>query len=216
MESCKPYIILNAAMSLDGKIASKCNDARLSSIKDLTRVHQLRSKVDAIMVGINTVMADDPLLTARYGYNAQPTRIIIDSNARIRRDSRIVKSSKEIKTIVVVSDAAKDNNLSSYGIEVIPVGKEKVDLRGLMPILYAKGIRKVLLEGGGELNWSMLSNRLVDEVIVTVEPVIVGGRDAKTLVEGEGFAKIDNAIRLILRDISKIDDEVVLRYNIIY
>lgn len=215
MGDYKPYIILNAAMSLDGKIASRDNDAKLSSTKDLVRVHQLRSKVDAIMVGINTVMADDPLLTVRYGYNAKPIRIVIDSNAKIKRDSRIVQSANEIKTIVAVSDNAKDVELNTYGIEVITVGKDKVDLRGLMSILYRKGIRKILLEGGGELNWSMLSNKLVDEVIVTVEPIIVGGRDAKTLVEGEGFSKIEEGIKLNLKSIDRIDDEIILRYQVL-
>ncbi len=215
MENYKPYIILSAAMSLDGKIASRYNDAKLSSSKDLARVHKLRSKVDAIMVGINTVMLDDPLLTVRYGYNAKPIRIIIDSNAKIKKDSRIVKSANEIKTIVVVSDNARYDELSSYGIEVIAIGKDKVDLKGLMPILYGKGIKKILLEGGGELNWSMLNNRLVDEIIVTVESVIVGGRDAKTLVEGEGFSKIEDGIRLSLKSIDRIDDEIVLHYQVL-
>lgn len=217
MESYKPYIILNAAMSLDGKIATRDNDAKLSSIQDLTRVHKLRSEVDAIMVGINTIMIDDPLLTVRYGYNSKPIRIIIDSNARIDRDSRIVKSAHQIKTIVVISEKGKHkvSELESYNLEPIVCGKDRVDLKRLLSILYKMGIRKILLEGGGELNWSMLKDGLVDEVIVTIEPLILGGRDAKTLVEGEGLAKATEGIRLSLKKLDRFDDEIILTYQVL-
>ncbi len=216
MDACKPYVILNAAMTLDGKIASKARDSRLSSEMDRKRVHELRSKVDAIMVGINTVMIDDPLLTVRYG-SAKPARIIVDSNAIIRRDSRIVKSSKDIRTIIAISEKARDkvDDLINHGLDVIIAGKDRVDLKRLMSILYDYNIKSILLEGGGELNWSMLSNKLVDEVIVTIEPVIIGGRDAVTLVEGDGFNLIEEGIRLNLQDITRMDGEVVLRYTII-
>lgn len=212
----KPYVILNASMSLDGKIASKVRDSRLSSSKDLARVHRLRSRVDAIMVGINTVIHDDPLLTVRYGYDAKPIRIIVDSNAKISKESKIVRTSKDVKTIIAIASKAKDkvNMLKDYGLDVIVSGKDKVDLKLLLANLYEKGIRSILLEGGGELNWSMLSNKLVDEVMVTIEPVIVGGRDAITLVEGEGYDLISKALRLTLEGIDRIDDEVVLRYKV--
>ncbi|GIU72319.1 MAG: diaminohydroxyphosphoribosylaminopyrimidine reductase [Candidatus Nitrosocaldaceae archaeon] len=215
MENYKPYVILNAAMSLDGKIATKTYDSKLSSEKDLTRVHYLRSKVDAIMVGINTVIRDNPLLTVRYGYNGKPIRIVIDSNARIDINSKIMRDN-DVKNIVVISEKGKDRikELKSYA-DVIISGRDRVDLKNLMHILYARGIRKVLLEGGGELNWSMFANRLIDEVIVTIEPVIVGGRDAITLVEGEGFEKIEEGIKLSLKSIDKIDDEVILRYQVL-
>ncbi len=217
MESYKPYVILNAAMSLDGKIASKDYDSKLSSNSDLKRVHKLRSTVDAIMVGINTVIKDDPMLTVRYDYKGNPIRIIIDSKGRIDKESRIIKSSKDIKTIIVISEIAKDrvNELNSYGVNVIISGYNKVDLKALMPILYKQGIRRILLEGGGELNWSMLKERLVDEIIVTIEPVIIGGRDAITLVEGEGFSKVSDSIKIVLKDIERVNDEIILHYHVI-
>lgn len=218
MESYRPYIILNAAMSLDGKIASKSKDSRISSSYDLSRLHKLRSEVDAIMVGINTVINDDPLLTARYGYDAKPTRIIIDSNARININSRIARSSREIETIIAVTEMSREKarRLEEYGIEVIPVGVDRVDLAQLVSILYERGIRRILLEGGGELNWSMLYSRLVDEIIVDIAPLIIGGKNAITLVEGEGFNSIEECIRLSLKDITRIDDEIIVRYHVIY
>ncbi|MEM2856742.1 MAG: 2,5-diamino-6-(ribosylamino)-4(3H)-pyrimidinone 5'-phosphate reductase [Candidatus Nitrosocaldaceae archaeon] len=217
MENYKPYTILNAAMSLDGKIASKSRDSKISSEKDLLRVHKLRSEVDAIMIGINTAINDDPLLTARYGYNAKPIRVIVDSNVRIRKDSRIVKSSKEIKTILAIAEnnIDKARELEEHGIEVIAIGEHKVDLKRLLSILYSKNIKSLMLEGGGELNWSMLYNGLVDEIIISIAPLIIGGRDAITLVEGDGFTSINSCIRLHLKDVIRIDDEVIVRYNVI-
>ncbi len=217
MANYKPYIILNAAMSLDGKIATKEGDSRLSSEIDLMRVHKLRSKVDAIMIGINTLIKDDPMLTVRYGYKGDPIRIVIDSKGRINKESMIIKSSKALKTIIVISEIAKDriDELNSYGVNIIISGYDRVDLRSLMPILYNQGIKSILLEGGGELNWSMLADRLVDEVIITVEPVIVGGRSAITLVEGEGFSKISDSIKLVLKEIERSNDEIILHYHVI-
>ncbi len=214
----RPHIIMNAAMTLDGKITTVARDSQISSTKDLLRVHRLRSKVDAVMVGINTVLADDPMLTARRVNGKNPTRIIVDSKARIGLNSRIMRSCNKILTIIATSQKAsraKLQNIIAKGAIVIILGKNKVDLAKLLSILKDSGMKRILVEGGGEINWAMLANGFVDEVMVTVAPRIVGGRNAVTLVEGRGFAKVSKGIKLKLHEIAKNGNEIILFYKVV-
>jgi 2,5-diamino-6-(ribosylamino)-4(3H)-pyrimidinone 5'-phosphate reductase len=170
------------------------------------------------MVGINTVLIDDPMLTAKLVNGKNPTRIIIDSKARIGLNSRIMQSCDKILTIIASSEMAskaKLQKIATKGAAAMVLGKSKVDLERLLSVLKDIGISKLLVEGGGEINWSMLLNGLVDEVLVTISPRIVGGRNAVTLVEGQGFAKITNGIKLKLYKVSKNESEVVLFYRVI-
>lgn len=217
MARYKPYVIMNAAMTLDGKIASNSGDSKISSRLDMERVHELRSKVDAILVGINTVLTDNPLLTARHG-RKNPIRVIVDSKARIGFATKIMRSCNAIPTIIALSEKApesKINKLKSLGASVLVCGKSKVDLKKLLIMLKDSGVNKLLVEGGGEINWSMLADGLVDEVTVTVAPKMIGGREAVTLVEGKGFGMINKGIKLKLIGIKKISNEVVLSYKVI-
>jgi len=209
---------MNAAMTLDGKIATAARDSKISSEKDLERVHKLRSKVDAILVGINTALIDDPMLTVRHVNRKNPVRVIVDSRARIRLDSRIMRSCDRVLTIIASSERASRPRLAKIrALGAIPVilGKNKVDLRKLLSFLKDSGMKRVLVEGGGEINWSMLANNLVDEITVTISPRIVGGRDAVTLVEGGGFTKISNGLKLKLYKVTKNGSEVVLFYMVV-
>lgn len=217
----RPYVIINSAMSIDGKIASVSMDSRLSSMQDIARVHRLRSMVDAVMVGINTVKIDDPMLNVRYvkGKKRNPLRVIVDSNATIADiNCKIMDTCNTIPTLIAVSErASKDkiNTIISKGAKVIIIGKDMVDLKGLLHELASMNIRSILVEGGGEVNWSLIKEGLLDELIVTVAPVILGGRDAKTLVEGEGFGSIKDALRLSLVRVKKDrkSGEVTLYYK---
>lgn len=217
MARYKPYVIMNATMTLDGKIASNSGDSKISSRLDLERVHELRSKVDAILVGINTVLTDNPLLTARHG-RKNPIRVIVDSKARIGFATKIMRSCNTIPTIIALSEKApksKIKKLKSLGASVLVCGKSKVDLKKLLVMLKDSGVNKLLVEGGGEINWSMLTDGLVDEVTVTVAPKMIGGREAVTLVEGKGFGMINKGIKLKLIRMKKISNEVVLSYKVI-
>ncbi len=217
----RPYVIINSAMSIDGKIASVSMDSRLSSMQDIARVHRLRSMVDAVMVGINTVKIDDPMLNVRYvkGKKKSPLRVIVDSNATIAdMNCKIMNTCNTIPTLIAVSEkASKDriNTIISKGAKVIIIGKDMVDLKGLLHELASMNIKSVLVEGGGEVNWSLIKEGLLDELIVTVAPVILGGREAKTLVEGEGFGSIKDALRLSLVRVKKDkrSGEVILHYK---
>lgn len=222
-------VIINSAMTVDGKIATVSGDSKISSKEDLVRVHKLRASVDAIVVGISTILADDPRLTVRLVRGKNPTRVIVDSRGRIPVDSQIMRTAPKIKTIVAVTDLAqleKIQKLKDMGAKVLIISEGKrgqsaavphgVNLKELFRRLGKMGFRKVLIEGGGELNWSILRLRLVDELVVTVAPKIAGGRLATTLVEGDGFDEIAQSIRLDLQKVErKKTGELVLRYKLL-
>jgi 2,5-diamino-6-(ribosylamino)-4(3H)-pyrimidinone 5'-phosphate reductase len=213
-------VILNAAMSIDGKISTRKNDSSFSSRKDWIRVHKLRSSVDGIVVGISTVLEDNPMLNVRY-YSRRtkdPVRIIIDSKARIPLNSRIIKSSKKIQTIVGTTHNASTRKISllkKAGVLVLFSGKRKVNIKNLFQQLENIGFKRILVEGGGEINWSVLKIGLANELIVTISPVVVGGRNAKTLVEGDGISNITKGIKLKLsRTMINDNNEIVLFYKL--
>ncbi len=213
----RPYVVLSAAISLDGKIATRSGDSQLSSKKDSRRVHKLRSGVDAILVGRKTVSVDNPLLTVRHLKGKNPTRIILDSKGTIRSDSKILKTCKKVPTIIVVSEKITKSNLArlqKFPIDVIQCGKNKINLKQLFRILYRKKIKKILVEGGGTTNWSLIECKLVDEIIVTVTPFIIGGKKAISLVEGKGFDSIPKSLSLKLKKIIKMNGEIVLNYTV--
>ncbi len=212
----RPYVILNAAMTIDGKIATKKGDSKISSKDDLVRVHKIRASVDAIMIGINTVLIDDPSLKVKYCEGKNPIRIVIDSKAKTPIKSRII-SDKDAPTIIAVTKRApidRINELKEAGAKVIVCGEgENVDLTILLKSLKDMGIKKVLIEGGGNVNWSIISQGLFDELQVTIGPFIVGGKDAITLVEGNGVEKMEEGIKVKLHKVEQHGDEVVLIYK---
>ena len=217
----KLRIMINAAMTVDGKIATICGDAKISSRQDLRRVHKLRASVDGILVGISTVIVDDPLLTVRLIKRKEledPARIIVDSEGRIPINSKILRTASRVTTIIVVSERASTYNIQkirSMGAIAITAGKRSVNLREAILLLEKMGFRKILAEGGGELNWSLFKLGIVEELIVTISPKLVGGRSATTLVEGEGYKKISEAINLKLNKVLQQDDgELVLFYRV--
>jgi 2,5-diamino-6-(ribosylamino)-4(3H)-pyrimidinone 5'-phosphate reductase len=207
-------------MSIDGKISTIKNDSAISSKLDLVRVHKLRSTVDGIMIGISTVLGDDPMLDVRYSTTEtkNPTRIIIDSKARIPLNSRIIVSSNKIQTIIAVTHNAssrKIKEIQKKGAQVLVYGNGKVNLRNLFQQLEKMGLKKIIVEGGGEINWSVLKLGLVNELVVTISPVVIGGRDAKTLVEGKGFTNISDGIKMKLSNkIIQNENEIVLFYKL--
>ena len=212
----RPYVILNAAMTIDGKIATKKGDSKISSKDNLVRVHKIRASVDAIMVGINTVLVDDPSLKVKYCEGKNPIRIVVDSKARTPIKSRIISDKDAITLIAVTKKAPIDraNKLKEAGAKIIVCGEgEEVDLAILLKTLKDMGIKKVLVEGGGNVNWSIVSQGFFDELQVTIGPFIAGGRDAITLVEGDGVEKMDESIRVKLHKVEQYGDEVVLIYK---
>jgi 2,5-diamino-6-(ribosylamino)-4(3H)-pyrimidinone 5'-phosphate reductase len=222
-------VIMNGAMTLDGKIATTTGDSKISSREDLVRVHRLRATVDAIVVGISTILADDPQLTVRLVKGKNPARVIVDSRGRIPIDSQIMVTASKIRTIVAVTDQApekKIHNLENMRAHVLVISEGKrgqsaavphgVNLKELFGKLEKMGLRSILVEGGGELNWSLLRLGLIDELTVTIAPKIAGGRLATTLVEGDGFDEIAQGIRLKLNNVEewKKTGELLLHYKL--
>ncbi|MGD1838225.1 MAG: 2,5-diamino-6-(ribosylamino)-4(3H)-pyrimidinone 5'-phosphate reductase [Nitrososphaeraceae archaeon] len=217
----KPYVIINSAITLDGKITSISNDSKISSKQDLKRLHKLRSQVDAILVGINTVINDDPILNIRLidNFKKNPTRIILDSKCRIPLYSKIMKTAKKINTILVVTEKASKNNIlavEKLGAQVLHTkSKSNINIKKLFSVLKKLGFQKILVEGGGEINWSCFKSGIVNELILTISPRIIGGRNAITFVEGTGYSLIHNGISLKLYKIKKhSNDELVLYYKL--
>ena len=215
MEKSNMHIILSAAISIDGKISTRQNDSKLSSKQDKIRLHKLRSKVDAILIGKNTLVQDDPLLTVRYTRGKNPIRIILDSKGTIPINSKIIKTSNQIPTIIVVSKKITNTNLlklKKLPIEIIVAGENSVNLKLLMKKLSTKNIKTILVEGGGTVNWEFIKNNIFNELIVTLSPYLVGGTDATSFVEGKGFAKIINSPKLKLKSIKRLKNYLVLNY----
>ena len=216
MERFRPHVIFSAAITLDGKLATRTGDSTLSSKSDKNRVHKLRSKVDAILIGKNTAKIDDPLLSAHNAKKKNPTRIILDSNATIPNNSRILRTSSKIPTIIVVSKKAQKKNLQrleKFPVKIIVCGNHRINIKKLLGIIKKDGIKNILVEGGGTTNWAFVKENLVDEVIITITPYLVGGITATTLVHGEGFSIISKSIKLKLKNVRVMKNEVVLRYE---
>lgn len=214
----RPYVILNAAMSLDGKIATFTGDSRMSSPADLRRVHRLRASVDGIMVGLRTVLRDDPKLTVRFAKDRKPYRIIVDSKAQTPLRSYVVRTAKDVPTIIAVTSRApkkRIETLQDEGVRVLVCGNGPlVSVKILLRTLRKIGLGRILLEGGGALNWSMLSNGLVDEVSVAITPRILGGEKAVSLVEGLGFARVEEGVRLTLVKAAKFGRDLVIHHRV--
>ena len=216
MVSFRPHVIFSAAITLDGKLATRTGDSKLSSKADKIRVHKLRSKVDAILIGKNTAKIDDPLLSVHNIRKKNPIRVILDSNATIRTSSRILKTCSKIPTIIAVSKKARKKDLQKlekFSVQVIVCGDYRVNIKKLLGILKKKGIKNILVEGGGTTNWAFVKENLVDEAIITITPYLVGGMTATTLVDGDGFSTITKSIRLKLKNVTKMKNEVILHYE---
>ncbi len=197
----RPYVLVYVTSSVDGKIASRTGDSRLSCPYDLRRLHRLRASLDAVMVGAGTVIVDDPRLTVRYVHGRNPVRVVVDGRLRIPLTARLLNDG-EARTIVLTSkagDDAKAKELRRRGVEVVVAGEDpRLSGYEILSALAELGIRSVLVEGGGNLIWSLVSEGLVDEFRVTISPFIIGGREARTAVEGAGFSEKGEWLRLTL------------------
>lgn len=213
-----PYVIMKTAMSIDGKIATKTGDSKwISNEKARYFGHELRHEVSGILVGINTVLADDPLLTTRLKdkKGKDPHRIILDSNLRIPLDSKILNLNSDAKTFIATTEKAskeKITKLESLGVIVISTHSvnSQVDLNALMKILGGYNIDSLLIEGGGTVNFSFLKNNLVHKIYTFIAPMIIGGSEAKTPVSGEGISFISEAIHLSSFETQLIDNNILI------
>jgi 2,5-diamino-6-(ribosylamino)-4(3H)-pyrimidinone 5'-phosphate reductase len=223
----RPFTFINSAMSADGKISTKRRkQVKISGKADFDRVDELRATSDAVMVGIGTVLADDPSLTVKSperrqrridrGLEENPARVVVDSQARTPLTADIFNKGVG-KRIIVVSKAAPADRVRALATraEIIMTGENEVDLPQMAVELKKRGIHRLMVEGGATLNYAMMSNRLVDELSVFVGNLIIGGRDAPTLMDGPGIAERSEAVELKLARCEPMDEGIVLTWKIL-
>lgn len=211
----KPFVLLKAAMSLDGKIATAEGESQWISCETSRKeVHRLRHELTAVMVGIGTVLADDPMLNCRIAGSRQPKRIIVDSHLAIPEDLKLVRSAGEYPLIIATletSDSQKKDRLKARGAEILEIqadGGGHVDLQQLMAVLGGMKIDSILLEGGGRLAEGALKAGIVDKVQFYIAPMLIGGAAAKTPVEGDGIQALSQSWKITDWTAEKIGDDL--------
>jgi 2,5-diamino-6-(ribosylamino)-4(3H)-pyrimidinone 5'-phosphate reductase len=217
-------VVVNAATSVDGKLSSReRTQIEISGPEDFARVDRLRAESDAVMVGVGTVAADDPSLTVddpelraqrtEQGEPANPARVVADSRIRTPPSASILDDQAE--SYLLVTEAAPADfvaQMEEAGATVIVAGDEQVDLSAALSKLEAEGVDQLMAEGGGELIFSLFDENLVDRISVFVGPMIIGGREAPTLADGEGF--VEDFPQLVLDSVERLDGGVVLEYDL--
>ena len=216
IEHKKPFIVLKAAMTLDGKIATATGQSKwITNETSRAYGYKLRDIYDGIMVGINTVIEDNPMLTARVDGGKNPIRIVVDSSLKIDINANVVQD-KSAKTIIATTDKAdKDKilKLQAQDVDVIVVDKDendKVDIEKLLDILGQKNICSILVEGGATLSGSFVAKKLVDKVYFFIAPKIIGGKEAKTPVAGTGILNLQEALALKDIQIEKLEEDILI------
>lgn len=220
----RPFVFINAAMSADGKIATiNRRQTRISGSLDFERMDELRAASDGIMVGIGTVLSDNPSLTVKskerkerrlvMGFEENPARIVVDSMARTPIDADIFKKGAGKRIIAVCENAPAQNvqELSKFA-EIICTGQNRIDLAKLLIELKNSGIKKLMVEGGATLNWGLISGGLVDEIYTFIGNMIIGGRSAPTLVDGEGF--VSDFCKLSLISCEILEEGVIMKWKV--
>ncbi|MDQ1276944.1 MAG: 2,5-diamino-6-(ribosylamino)-4(3H)-pyrimidinone 5-phosphate reductase [Euryarchaeota archaeon] len=221
----RPFIFINSAMSVDGKLSTKeRKQVKISGKLDFERVDELRAHADAIMVGIGTVLSDDPSLTVKSperktarkasGKSENPVRIVVDSAARTPPDADVFKKGEGLRIIAVSNSAPTEKvKILEEKALVIKTGAHRVDLTELATKLKEMGVNTLMVEGGATLNWGMLSAGLVDEIYTFVGNLIIGGKTSPTFTDGEGFTEAE-LLGLELISAEKIEEGILLKWKV--
>ena len=218
IEKKQPFVVLKYAMTMDGKIAACTGDSKwVTGPEARDHVQSLRGKYRAIMVGIGTVLADDPLLTARKEGCRNPIRIVCDSSLRTPLSSQLVKTAKEVPTVIATCRMDGHSPYEEMGCHVLVCAGSDghVDLPVLMEILGKHGVDSVLVEGGAGLNWSVLKSGIARKVYAYVAPKLIGGSAAKTPIAGEGIPLMAQAIPLGKPEIRMLGQDILLESQVI-
>ena len=216
-----PFVVMKYAMTADGKIATATGKSKwITGEKARENVHKDRSRYSAIMVGVQTVIADNPMLTSRIKNAKNPVRIICDTSLRTPINSQIIKTSNNIKTIIATSSTNNElkEKFKNQGCKIIEIPQKNshIDLQVLMQKLGQTQIDSILLEGGSTLNFSALNSEIVNKVQAYVSPKIFGGECAKTPVGGVGFLSPDKCIKLVDKTVEIFDDDILIQGQVSY
>jgi diaminohydroxyphosphoribosylaminopyrimidine deaminase/5-amino-6-(5-phosphoribosylamino)uracil reductase len=217
----RPWVLFKSAMTLDGKVATHSGDSKwISGASSRERAHYWRAECDAVVVGIGTALADDPLLTARIdGVTRQPRRVVFDSLGRLPLDAQLVRDARSTPLTVVVSRAAPraaTDALEAHGVDVVVATGEHEPARVVSALdqLGAAGIASILLEGGPHLAGAFLDAGEVDEIRLFLAPLILGGRTARDPLEGEGVEQIADAVRALTLDCEPVGEDLLISARI--
>ena len=224
----RPFVYVNMAMTADGKITSAAREyPRFTSDHDRKTMDRLRAEADAVLVGAGTLRADDPPLHVRdpdmkayrrsLGKPEGLLTVLVTARADIPLGAGFFRDRSGVagRIVATVDDAPRERLASLEArAEVWLVGHGRVDLRELLRRLEARGVERLLVEGGGEMNWAFVREDLVDELYVTVAPALLGGRDAPTLLEGDGLSMQERR-RLRLVSVEQVGDEIFCRYVVL-
>jgi diaminohydroxyphosphoribosylaminopyrimidine deaminase/5-amino-6-(5-phosphoribosylamino)uracil reductase len=214
----RPFVIMKVAASLDGKIATRTGESRwITGESARQHVHRLRNMADGVLVGIGTILRDDPLLTTRLGVKEQrdPARIIVDNLARLPLRAKVINRASTASTYVAVSDlapAARLEVLEREGVQILRVedSPRRVSLGRLLTLLGGMGLLSVMIEGGAEINASALREGVVDKVLMFLAPMLVGGKSSASAVAGEGIDTFSQAVRLSDIRLERFDNDVLI------
>jgi len=210
----RPYIIINCAASADGKIAlPDKRQVRISSKEDFDRVMRLREECDAVLVGIGTVLTDDPKLNVKYDTSKQPAKVVLDTKLRIPEDAEVFKGGTKVY-ILTGKDA--ERTIEKENAEVLRCNLSKdglIDLKEAMKLLRGKGIKRLLVEGGATVIWNFLKEGLFDEFNIYISPIIIGGAKTPTIADGDGVKNENEIIKLRLKEVKKLGDGLLIRYE---
>ncbi|MBR4633196.1 MAG: bifunctional diaminohydroxyphosphoribosylaminopyrimidine deaminase/5-amino-6-(5-phosphoribosylamino)uracil reductase RibD [Elusimicrobia bacterium] len=212
IKKAKPYILVKSAISLDGKIATETGDSKwISNEQSRKFVHKLRTKFDAVLVGTNTVLKDNPMLSSR-GYGKNPIRVILDEKLKIPANYNVLDGT--IPTIILHDENIKKipERFNKDCIKLVAVNfkKAKKDFNIVIEKLNKMALKRIMIEGGGEINASVLKTGKTDEVLLFIAPIIVGGRNAKTFVEGNGVKYIKDSLKFKKIEVKKFADDIVV------
>lgn len=221
IQTKRPYVLLKYAMTADGKIATSTGESKwITGELARAKVQETRHQYRAIMVGVETVLADNPMLNSRMLNGRQPVRIVCDSHLRTPLDCQLVQTAKDYPTIIatISEDLQKIAKFEPLGVEVLlcKAKNKRVDLSDLLQKLGEKQIDSLLIEGGASLNFSALESGVVNRVHCYIAPKLVGGQTAKTPIGGEGISDLSQAVKLKMNSIEMVGEDVLIDYEVIH
>ena len=214
----KPYVIINCAMSADGKIASPSGkQLRISNEEDIKRMYNLRNSCDAVLVGVGTILSDNPKLTVKEKYVGNPKnpiRVILDTHCRTKTDALAVD--ENAKTLIITNgECDKSYNDTVEVVQCDVDDQGSIDLEKMLEILSIRGIKKLMVEGGSTVIWNFLKKGLADDIYVFIGPMIIGGKYTPSMADGEGISSEDEIVNLEIVEVSKLNNGILVHYKLI-
>ena len=213
----KPHVTINCAMSADGKIAlPNRKQLRISCDEDIKRMYNLRNESDAVLVGIGTILSDDPKLTVKEKYlknSKQPLRVVLDSKCRTPKDALVLN---DIAKTLIITKKGNEKQFDYKHVEVVGCKTDNegyLDLECVLDLLYQKGVKKLLVEGGSTVIWSFLRSKLVDDLFIYIGPYVIGGKDTPTVADGSGIKNEGELISLKIVDVNRSYPGILIHYK---